>query len=1323
MFRVERSQLMDQIWNLTKAESALLTGSPGVGKSWTIAQLIRRCRTERRPHLAVAAEDFDVSSIDDLTSALGFKREVLPFLESLGKGAILIVDGLDALRSETSQRAFRELIARVNARIPRCAILASVRTFDFQQSDELQRLFFGGRASLESRKFNLVVVEPFSDSDLDEVVKQVAGMEELLRVSGEQLRELLRNPFNLNLAVQLLHQGAKVQELSGMQSQVQLLNNYWALRVERPQDGQDRKAFLRTMVSEMVERRSLSLPEERAYKPGLSSVFKGLQSDEILRESVTDRISFTHNILFDYGLARLILNEESVFSFVRQDTNRTIFFRPSLSFFFHHLWFKDRKLFWKVAFQVFSSTDLPERAVVVPAVAIYEAILDSDELSPLVADASPASDRGIAATLRAVQSFGGMQSRRRNIWLAVLQALSSRLSLSFVNEYVGLLNLASEGASAGDRRTISSNAMVLLGWMWDSAVDDHQAKAAALADLGAARVFPLVMRFYASDPDGSKAIVLRVLSRFGSLHSGSHEAFWLAREIKPIIRNDPNLAVEVYRRMFRHKEESEAPTNIGGSAVLPLISNRRQDFSTAVYGLQAAFSTFLEVFPIFAASAAVEAMRGDVERERLGGPIHDNPRSFRFVFSGREVEYFSDFSEIWDSGSREYVGLSLLARTLSEIATLLSSVEGESAASQMIQVIAERGVFAVAWKRLLESAAANSRAFYSHIAELLTVPQLISAPETTIAVGNVIKAAYANGLVGNLDALAIEHAISEIPKTDIILRYEKPESIQNRLLLCIPVGEVHSAELRDLAKQLAETEKVRENRPYHNYSFSQGIPSSEELMREKGVDTSEPQNARAINILERLSEFANKHVNQIPSVEACTEIEPYLTEMNDFLSSPRTDAALVESSRGSLCAAAETVLKNADQSKDQTLVKLCRSIVLRGATDPLPIFDPKYHLPFDMPSWGSPLPRIEAAQGLARLLWNWGNDSAAIEAFERLSRDEVPAVRFQVASNLLAFYKNGDIDDFWRLTAQMLASERTSGVMLALMDTLGRISGREPERVVDLLSLMIERGLPSTERSELSQGLLGTLTGLYIVRANSRANEQLLAFEADPLKFRREIGEEVSAAAHYLTPKNAPEPEARERSRELLRRVLNAAYAGLQDLDTGTPSEEAQDSFRDLIRIVDDVAFRVFITLDIDPQLRNDGSGLTDSARREAFVELQPVIELLTLPSIASRKHHLPPNTAQNLMQTFNTVLDYDPIAVIKYAAAVCRAARGSGYPYDPMAIAQLVKLVERVLADHKDLLRDTSTANAVGEMLDIFVSVGWPEALQLTFRMDQAIR
>jgi hypothetical protein len=52
-----------------------------------------------------------------------------------------------------------------------------------------------------------------------------------------------------------------------------------------------------------------------------------------------------------------------------------------------------------------------------------------------------------------------------------------------------------------------------------------------------------------------------------------------------------------------------------------------------------------------------------------------------------------------------------------------------------------------------------------------------------------------------------------------------------------------------------------------------------------------------------------------------------------------------------------------------------------------------------------------------------------------------------------------------------------------------------------------------------------------------------------------------------------------------------------------------------------------------------------------------------------------------------------------------------------------VAKLVERVLADHKDVLRNPAAASAIGEMLDTFVTAGWPAAMTLTLRLDEAVR
>lgn len=1322
MFRVKRPELIAQIWDLSQTGSVLITGSPGVGKSWAIAQFIRQCRAESRPMLPLMAQDFDIKSVDELTSALGFETDVLDFLKSLGGNPVLIIDGLDALRGEPSQRAFRELICWVARRLPQCAIVASIRTFDLQQSEALQQLFSFTFSDGSGRTFTEVRVTPFTKDHISEALSQVPQLELLLRNSSPGFADLLSNPFNLHLAVQLLQGGTSTEELSVVQSQVQLLDKYWRFRVERPEDGLDRKALLRKILQVMIERRVLSVSEDDAHVERAGRCLLTLQSDEVLRQSVTGRVSFYHNILFDYSSARLLLDEEVVLSFVTQDPSRTIFFRPTLSYFFHHVWLKDRQLFWRLAFSFLGSRELPERAKIVPAVTVYEAAVIEDDVLPLTTGTSAAAISGIAALLRAVQALGGLQSPHRPLWVSVLAKLADRPELVFVNELVALLNIASETAAPIEEAGIGQAARKLLRWMWGLAHTIETQLASELADMGAARVLPVVVKYFAHDPLSTKQLIFDIVGRFGSPVSGPSEAFRLAHEIEAIIKNDPALATDIYRRTFAYKEVSQEPTSIGGSVVMRLISTRQQDFSLALYTLGTAFNTFLERAPIEAAKAAAQCVDAEIEAKHPYG-AREEIEEFRFQYAGHDVAYRSDFSEIWDSGARDMESLKLLDSALNYAVKRLSEPNDAEDGRRIVREIAFTSASAVVWKRLIEVSITHCAALYDETKALLAIPELISAPETTIAAGNLIAKAYQLQLVEETEAIAIEGAISRIPTAHVILRYEKPESIRNRLLLCIPRDEIRSDKLKELARELSEADEIRKNEPYVRFSSFARSFAMEDWLREEGVEVSRPENAEILNKIKPLQAFEHKHLNSTPSIEECAEIEHDLRGVEKALSERNPAKALREQATGVLCGTAECVLKNADLSYQSPIVQLCRRIVLVGAKDPSPEFDPKYHLPFDMPSWGGPSPRIEAAQGLIHIVWNWGTDSEVAAAVELLSRDEVPAVRFQIAAGLLSFYKHDAKGKFWSLAEEMLNAETTTGVMTALVSTVGRIAGSEPHKVVSLLSSAIRRGLPATERHELTHALLQIFVGLFVVQDDAEANAELQRFETDSIKFKKELGEEILAASFYLTPYNAEAIEVRERARALLRRVIVSVYTGLKTITGGQAVKAPSSAGPDSLSLLDDIALRIYLALDVNAQLRSNSPGLNDPERKTLYFELKPLLELLTIRAEFPGRHYLAPRTAHNLMETFNAVLGFDPAAVITYASAVCRASSALSYQFDPMAIGEMVSLVERALADYKDVLRDPAIANSLGDMLDIFVRAGWPQAMQLTFRLDNVIR
>lgn len=206
----------------------------------------------------------------------------------------------------------------------------------------------------------------------------------------------------------------------------------------------------------------------------------------------------------------------------------------------------------------------------------------------------------------------------------------------------------------------------------------------------------------------------------------------MAHEISAVIQSDPDIAVEVYRRMFEYEETSEEETSLGGGVIFTLRGNRRQDFESARYGLEVGFSAFLEIAPVDAAIAAVSSVKAEVGRRKKSGAFFERPQqAFQFEYLDVKVTYHPDFSEIWDSGVREPDSVKFINATFKNISDRFEKDPDDHAAKEMVLAIAGRAAYAVVWKRMLQVALGQASAMYETVYPLLTVPQFISAPETT----------------------------------------------------------------------------------------------------------------------------------------------------------------------------------------------------------------------------------------------------------------------------------------------------------------------------------------------------------------------------------------------------------------------------------------------------------------------------------------------------------------------------------------------------------------------------------------------------------------
>jgi hypothetical protein len=100
------------------------------------------------------------------------------------------------------------------------------------------------------------------------------------------------------------------------------------------------------------------------------------------------------------------------------------------------------------------------------------------------------------------------------------------------------------------------------------------------------------------------------------------------------------------------------------------------------------------------------------------------------------------------------------------------------------------------------------------------------------------------------------------------------------------------------------------------------------------------------------------------------------------------------------------------------------------------------------------------------------------------------------------------------------------------------------------------------------------------------------------------------------------------------------------------------------------------------------------------------------------------PSVAHYLLETLETFIPLDPKGVFLRIGHVVRSGHKGLYEYESLAVGLIVRLVELYLADHQVIFQQYETCRqALLEILDIFVQVGWPEARRLMYRLEEIFR
>jgi hypothetical protein len=395
-----------EIERLSSAESILVVGEPGAGKSGSLVHFADRLKSQGRDYVMLAVDRLTAASEGELRQELGLDHNLGDVLENwVGDApAFLIIDALDGARGGSAAQTLRELIARVTTVKTRWRVIASIRKFDLRYSEELRELFqahpsTGDLPEFRDEEFltiSHVNIRQLSDDELREVQSQSPELATLVNRAPEGLRDLLRNPFNLRLLAALLSGGSSVDQLTPIRTQLELLDRYWRYRVIGSDGGGDAcELVLQRVCQAMTDARMLRVDLAQVANATSGDALTSLKSAQVLVEwqpSLDQQpnryvLAFSHHVLFDYAAARLLLRGDpaTLVRTIEQKPELALILHPSFTLHFQHLWTTAGKLaFWNLAFQLVESPGVPQIGKLVGPAAAAELTHNIADFDPLL---------------------------------------------------------------------------------------------------------------------------------------------------------------------------------------------------------------------------------------------------------------------------------------------------------------------------------------------------------------------------------------------------------------------------------------------------------------------------------------------------------------------------------------------------------------------------------------------------------------------------------------------------------------------------------------------------------------------------------------------------------------------------------------------------------------------------------------------------------------------------------------------------------------------------------------------------------------------------
>jgi DNA replication protein DnaC len=885
--KINREKLSNDLQSFASRGSGVIIGSPGVGKTYLLKKLHQHLKSSETPHLFFPIDQLGDGTAETLRQELSYEGDLIKKLKSVpvsDNKAILLFDAFDAARDEETRNRFLKLIRRAVYELKESwNIIVTVRTYDATKSQELLDLFGNRDDTAPTQDANNKIlcrhftIPLFNKNEILQALSQIGCPKSVYDAGSNDFKNILANPFNLWLLEKILSTLPAEdirRTFSKVRSEVQLLDLFWYRRIEAADNENDRLSVLEEIALKMVEQCSLSIRQNNIRKTLIQTAWNDLLSDEILTKvsSTGKRVAFSHNILFDYAISVLLIDDEPqhLEKFILEDRSRPLFLRPSLTYFFTRLWYYENSAsFWRVFWYILQrDQSVPLRLVarLVPTSVIANEARDIKKLMPLVEELRSTSETANRAIMWLLQSYRTLQIERDTLWIDFFDQISAHLHANFAWDLATLTSDILERAPKTETSIIDPCGRIgrrLLKWVWQERKTrendwyDH---------LGGRWAVPLVAKTYHTNVEKSRVLLEKVLKLIQEDNFPIDFLSMLTEHVDKIWDHDPEFLTSVYFTVFTHYETSDRQIILGGS-ILPMATPRHQAYGLCQYRLVRHLPNFLQTSPLIATRTVIQSLNSfiigthvirNLQRDMVLEDLVED-----FDFREKSGHFLKD-GYISDVGTHTSQTIEIADALFEFIEELAKS--DDSRLGLLLDVFRDEVVVAFFWKRLLKTAAQFPKVFAPHLFELCIAKPIQMSLETSYELG-LFLAAAASEFTPN-QRHQIEESILALPKETEDNIKSLQQLRRDCLLAQIPMSLLATDAAREIREKMERENSVPVNQPHVSFSITSETVTEEKWLQEKGVDLTTPENQELYRFFNPLDEFISNWRNDIPTAAA-----------------------------------------------------------------------------------------------------------------------------------------------------------------------------------------------------------------------------------------------------------------------------------------------------------------------------------------------------------------------------------------------------------------------------------------------------------------------